>query len=107
MFRYKNIGTVTKTFHGVTFEPGDIKEVSAYINARKFIRVPADPDYPLTPDKSVSQKFAPVVDSTLTTKSAPKSEPKPETKQDKKPEIKPDTSKPAADPKKDDSAETK
>lgn len=36
---YKNIGTVTKTFYGVEFKPGDTKECSGYINAPMFIRI--------------------------------------------------------------------
>lgn len=34
---YKNISTSVKTFHGVTFKPGEIKEVSDYINHRFMI----------------------------------------------------------------------
>lgn len=36
---YKNIGTVTKEFYGVTFCPGEVKEVAGYINSPTFIRV--------------------------------------------------------------------
>lgn len=35
---YKNIGLSTKTFYGVSFAPGDIKDVPGYINAPGMIR---------------------------------------------------------------------
>lgn len=34
---YTNGSTVTKTFHGVTFHPGETKEVSGIINDPKFV----------------------------------------------------------------------
>lgn len=34
---YKNISCSAKTFHGVTFQPGEIKEVSNYINDKFMI----------------------------------------------------------------------
>lgn len=34
---YKNISSVTKTFYGVVFKPGAIKEVPGYINDPKFV----------------------------------------------------------------------
>jgi len=37
---YKNVSLTTKTFHGVEFKPGEIKEVSNYINADCMIAVP-------------------------------------------------------------------
>ena len=36
---YKNLGHTTRTFHGVTFNPGDTKEVNGYINAKEFVAV--------------------------------------------------------------------
>lgn len=39
MYRYKNLSLATKTFYGVTFKPGDEKDVPGYINAPKFIRI--------------------------------------------------------------------
>ena len=39
MITYKNIGQSTKTFYGVTFKPGEIKEVPGYINSLCMIRV--------------------------------------------------------------------
>lgn len=33
---YKNISSATKTFYGVTFNPGEIKEVPGYINDKSF-----------------------------------------------------------------------
>lgn len=34
---YKNISNSKKIFYGVTFNPGDIKEVPGYINDRQMI----------------------------------------------------------------------
>lgn len=39
MIKYKNISGKVLTFHGVTFNPNDIKEVPRYINHLKMIRV--------------------------------------------------------------------
>lgn len=39
MIKYKNISCFPLTFHGVTFNPNDEKEVSKYINHPKMIRV--------------------------------------------------------------------
>lgn len=36
---YKNVSFSEKTFYGVTFKPGDIKEVPNYINNRFMIPV--------------------------------------------------------------------
>lgn len=36
---YKNIGFSTKTFYGVTFAPGEVKDVPGYINASGMVRV--------------------------------------------------------------------
>lgn len=35
---YKNTSTATKTFYGVTFKPGDTKDVPGYINDKGFVR---------------------------------------------------------------------
>ncbi|MCM1226179.1 MAG: hypothetical protein NC320_01980 [Clostridium sp.] len=35
---YKNVSHATKTFHGVEFNPSDVKEVDGYINYPGFIR---------------------------------------------------------------------
>ena len=37
---YKNVSRSTKTFYGVKFPPGGEGEVSGYINADGFIRIP-------------------------------------------------------------------
>ena len=50
---YKNNSFVTKTFYGITFRPGDIKEVPGYINDKKFDVVAAPK--PKEPPKSVEQ----------------------------------------------------
>lgn len=39
MLRYKNIGTVTKTFYGVKIAPGETKSVPGFINSKSFVRV--------------------------------------------------------------------
>ena len=39
MIKYKNISFSAKTFYGVKFEPGDIKEVPGYINCNGMVRV--------------------------------------------------------------------
>ena len=50
---YKNISLTQKTFHGVTFKPGEVKEVPGYINNRGFI--PVD-EMPQEPPKRVEHK---------------------------------------------------
>lgn len=37
--KYKNLSLTTKKFYGVTFKPGEIKEVPGYINDPKFVRI--------------------------------------------------------------------
>lgn len=37
---YTNGSTITKTFHGVTFKPGETKEVFGIINDPKFVQSP-------------------------------------------------------------------
>lgn len=39
MIQYKNISFSAKTFYGTRFEPGEIKEVSGYINDLDMVRV--------------------------------------------------------------------
>ena len=39
MITYKNISYSAKTFYGVKFEPGEIKEVPGYINSSGMVRV--------------------------------------------------------------------
>ena len=50
---YKNVSNTTKTFHGVTIKPGEIKDVPGYINNRGFIQVN---EMPKEPPKRVEQK---------------------------------------------------
>lgn len=81
---YKNIGTVTKKFHGVEFKPGDIKAVDGYINADSFVRV----------DRSNPRNTKTTISTTASSKaeSAPKPEAKKaETKKDEVPQGTPDT----------------
>ena len=49
---YKNISTSVKTFHGVTFKPGEIKEVSEYINHRFMVLT----DAPASKENTTQQK---------------------------------------------------
>ena len=39
MNTYKNISFSEKTFYGVKFAPGEVKEVPGYINSRGMVRV--------------------------------------------------------------------
>ena len=39
MIKYKNISCSTKTFYGITFNPGDVKEVPGYVNAQGMARI--------------------------------------------------------------------
>ena len=39
---YKNTSNVTKTFHGVTFKPGEMHNVPGYIYDVRFVKVKAD-----------------------------------------------------------------
>lgn len=34
--KYKNLGRTTRTFYGVQFKPGEVKDVPGYINAPRF-----------------------------------------------------------------------
>lgn len=95
--KYKNIGTVTKTFHGVKFNPGDTKEVNGYINAKSFIRV--DGNQNESKDKSSGnskqESKPPAVEmpnpvAAKVSTSEAKSDPKPDTS---KPEPKNETNK--------------
>lgn len=52
---YKNISSSVKTFHGVTFKPGEIKEVPGYINSKYFIRVNSMPQEPPRSVESVEK----------------------------------------------------
>ncbi len=82
MLVYKNISKVTKTFHGVTFRPGEIKEVSGYINSKYFVRYPS---MPKEPPKSVEKP------KKVVTKAQPKPKDEP-VKEVKQPEVAEETS---------------
>lgn len=43
---YKNISYTSKTFYGVTFKPGETKQVDGIINDAKMIRVDSLPKEP-------------------------------------------------------------
>lgn len=72
MLVYKNNSKVTKTFHGVTFKPGEVKECPGYINDVTFIRLSSMPKEPPKvveiPKKSETSKVDKVksADSTKT-----------------------------------------
>ena len=42
MITYKNVSYTTKTYHGVTFGPGEIHSVPNYINDLSMIIVPEE-----------------------------------------------------------------
>lgn len=42
--KYKNVGLSTRTFYGVKFKPGEVKDVPGYINVKSFIRVNETPE---------------------------------------------------------------
>ena len=78
MLFYKNISRTTKTFHGITFEPGDIKQSPKYINAVGFIRVdPASQEPPKQTEDKSADKSKPQKDVTKPEKVEPKKENKP------------------------------
>lgn len=63
---YKNTGPSVKTFYGVTFASGEIKEVSGIIDHHKFIQVdslPKEPpvvnDIPIDPAKVIRNRGRP------------------------------------------------
>ena len=51
---YKNCSNVSKIYHGVTFKPGDIKEVKSYINDKTFILCKCIPNKKSESNKPVS-----------------------------------------------------
>ena len=55
---YKNISTFRKTFHGVTFNPGEIKSVPGYINDMSFIRVSSLPKEPPQGNEKANKKIS-------------------------------------------------
>ena len=70
MITYKNISYSAKTFYGVKFEPGEIKEVPGYITARGMIRIfdykpktaqpVAKPEVTVQPEPAVESVAQPV-----------------------------------------------
>ena len=65
---YKNLSRSTKTFYGVTFQPGEIKEVPGFINHPRFVRV--DDEQPVVkPAKSSSTNSKETTKSTDAKKS--------------------------------------
>lgn len=78
--KYKNTSLLCKTFWGVTFKAGEVKEVSGYINDPAFVRVPDTT--PVSKQETVSK---PVANTASATKPA---EVKTETKTEAKAEVK-------------------
>ena len=72
MFLYKNTSRMTKTFHGVTFRPGETHSVTGYINDPEFIRVNnAATDKPATKDaKKTTSSSAAKTSSSSTSKTS-------------------------------------
>ena len=60
MLIYRNDSNAIKTFYGVTFAPGETKEVSGYINDPKFSKQAKLPKEP----PKVSEKKSDVVKAT-------------------------------------------
>lgn len=54
---YKNVSTSVKTFHGVTFNPGDVKEVKKYINDKWMILTDEKNKEPEIQQKPSSEKI--------------------------------------------------
>lgn len=75
MATYRNLSNTTKTFHGVTFKPGEIKECPGLINHNQFIKVKS---VAKEPPKRTESKPKDV---------QPKPEPKPQKKQETEPKV--------------------
>jgi len=62
---YKNMSIATKTFYGVTFNPGEIKEVPGYINDKDFQRCerPIAPAPKQAPKSTTKSSTKPSVES--------------------------------------------
>lgn len=67
---YTNGSSITKTFHGVTFKPGETKEVFRIINDPKFVLTRQEP--PKRVDGTSSKSEVKVTIEKLTGKSATK-----------------------------------
>lgn len=89
---YKNVSNTTKTFHGVTIKPGEIKDVPGYINNRGFIQVnemPKEPPKSVEPKKSAAPKAEPAKTDKAEDKAVDSKQEKPESsKQESKNEKK-------------------
>ena len=71
---YKNTSYTAKTFYGVTFQPGETKEVDGSINNRWMILA----DGPTTKETKAQQKPSPAKPMKEAPKEDKKQEPKPE-----------------------------
>lgn len=55
MIKYRNISLSAKTFYGVKFEPGEVKEVPGFINCQGLVRVFDDSSKTSSAPKRVSE----------------------------------------------------
>lgn len=80
MFYYKNVSSSEKTFHGVTFQPGEIKQVNKYINHKWMVLMEKETfENQHKPQKPSDKPKNPVLEKT---------EQKPVGKEEKKEEVK-------------------
>ena len=56
---YKNVSMSVKTFYGVTFKPGEIKEVKNYINHKFMVLVTESEAKKVTKASSTEEKTSP------------------------------------------------
>ena len=56
MIRYRNLSVVSKSYYGVTFRPGEVKEVPGYIHSRYFERVTDTKEEPKTSESTKSTR---------------------------------------------------
>ena len=56
MIRYRNLSVVSKSYYGVTFRPGEVKQVPGYIHSRYFERVTSTKEESKTSESTKSTK---------------------------------------------------
>ena len=59
MIKYRNISFSAKTFYGVKFEPGEVKEVPGFINCQGMVRVFDNSSKPASNPKRISDDPVP------------------------------------------------
>ena len=74
-YRYMNASITSKTFYGVTFQPGESKDVPGYINDISMVRVPEIAESNVAP-KQISKKVTDTAEKSAetTTKKSNKEE---------------------------------